>query len=422
MELAQSAELLWKLGDRELAALLADRESALRQAHADMLAALGEAERRGLAKNLGYRDSVAMLRTELRVSAREAHARLADAMATQARRSSEGKELPAPLLATARVLNTGGLGREHLREITRIFARCPDTISEQERADAERTLLDLAAQASPEAVRTAGHRLIAYWDSEREPAEESELATPTREFRYRYRRNGQLEFTGSLDPETGATLEGLFGPLAKPRPKDDDGHPDPRTMAQRHGDALAEIIESAARAEDLAVQGGERAVLTATITLAELEDRTRQSSTELPGYSTPEQLRRLACEAQLVPAIFGTDGEVLYLGRSSRHASKAQRRALALRDKGCAFPGCDRGPKWCVPHHIVWWDHGGNTDVDSMVLVCAHHHRLIHHTDWEVRVSSADRQPEFIPPAWLDPARRPRRNRAHLIGKHPRAA
>jgi hypothetical protein len=124
-----------------------------------------------------------------------------------------------------------------------------------------------------------------------------------------------------------------------------------------------------------------------------------------------DQLRRLACEARVVPAVFGHEGEVLYLGRSARHASPAQRRALALRDHGCAFPGCDRKPKWCTPHHVSWWVHLGPTDLDNLVLVCSRHHRMLHHSEWEVRIRHG--VPEFIPPPWRDPDRQPMRNTVH---------
>jgi hypothetical protein len=133
---------------------------------------------------------------------------------------------------------------------------------------------------------------------------------------------------------------------------------------------------------------------------------------------TPRQVRRLACDARVLPAILGGDGEVLELGRSRRLFTGPVRRALTLRDGGCAFPGCDRPPRWCDAHHLRSWLTGGPTDVDNGVLLCGYHHRLVHrHTAdpanrWTVRLGPG-RRPEFLPPAHLDPARRPRRNRYH---------
>jgi len=112
-----------------------------------------------------------------------------------------------------------------------------------------------------------------------------------------------------------------------------------------------------------------------------------------------------------VPAIFDNNAAPLYLGDASRFATAAQRRYLAARDGGCAFPGCTRSPKWTTAHHAELWSVGKRTDVNNLVLLCAKHHRMIHHTAWEVRMNG--HLPEFIPPPWIDKQQRPMRNLAH---------
>jgi hypothetical protein len=99
---------------------------------------------------------------------------------------------------------------------------------------------------------------------------------------------------------------------------------------------------------------------------------------------TPATARRLACDAVLIPAVLGTAGEPLDLGRAARLVSPALRRALVLRDGGCRFPGCDRPPQWTDAHHIVAWMHGGPTDLANMILVCRHHHTLLHEGGWTI--------------------------------------
>jgi hypothetical protein len=124
------------------------------------------------------------------------------------------------------------------------------------------------------------------------------------------------------------------------------------------------------------------------------------------------EARRLACDAQVVPAVLGTDSQVLDMGRARRLITGPLRRALGLRDRGCVFPGCDRPARWCDGHHIVSWANGGTTDLSNTCLVCGYHHRLIHRSDWIVRLGR-DGQPEFLPPPTLDPSGRPRRNTFH---------
>lgn len=378
-----------------------------------MLGLVGEIERRGSARALGYTDTAVMLRETLRVSAREAVIRVAHAQATMPSASSTGAPWPGPLAATGNALAGGLINREHVQLIVALFQGCPDAINAGQRTTDEAALLALAAQAAPEALRTAGRRLAAYWDLDSTPPADHQRRElhPVRRLDITHRRDGSARFAGELDPDTTAILDGLLGPLAKPRTDPGTGGPDPRTAAERRGDALADIIGLAARCDDLSVQGGERAVMIVTVTLAELEGRLADALVTVPGLCSVDELRRYACEAKVVPAVFGTDGQPLHLGRSARLASPAQRHALALRDKGCAHPGCDRGPKWCTAHHLIPWERGGSTDLDNLVLLCPRHHRQTHHGGWTVRMR--DGIPEFLPPAWLDPDRTPRRNHVH---------
>ena len=89
-------------------------------------------------------------------------------------------------------------------------------------------------------------------------------------------------------------------------------------------------------------------------------------------------LRRIACEADITLITLDPDGNPLSLGRTSRLASAAQRQALAIRDKHCTHPGCDRPPSWCVAHHSTPWSTGGGTDITNMRLLCPAHHAHEH--------------------------------------------
>jgi hypothetical protein len=128
----------------------------------------------------------------------------------------------------------------------------------------------------------------------------------------------------------------------------------------------------------------------------------------------------MACDANIIPIVLGSTGQVLDVGRSQRLFTGPLRRALTVRDGGCAFPGCDRRPKWCEGHHITHWTNGGPTNLHNSVLLCTHHHQLIHHSKWLVRMGN-DGLPEFIPPAWIDETGTPRRNHRITL-RHLRAS
>ena len=127
---------------------------------------------------------------------------------------------------------------------------------------------------------------------------------------------------------------------------------------------------------------------------------------------SPAVTRRIACDAGILPVILNGSGVPIDVGRARRPFTGAARTAVLLRDGGCAFPGCDRPPRWCDVHHIIFWTRGGPTDRDNGVALCGHHHRIIHSEAWNVRID-CDGRPEFIPPPHIDPERRPRRNPYH---------
>jgi hypothetical protein len=112
-------------------------------------------------------------------------------------------------------------------------------------------------------------------------------------------------------------------------------------------------------------------------------------------HVSAETLRRVACDCGLVAA--GADGEKLDIGRRTRTIPPAIRRALMLRDHGCAFPGCTH-TRFLHGHHIHHWLHGGETSVDNLVLLCTIHHHLVHEGGWTV-ARGADDELVFTSPA-----------------------
>lgn len=126
------------------------------------------------------------------------------------------------------------------------------------------------------------------------------------------------------------------------------------------------------------------------------------------GPVAAETLRKIACDAEIIPALLGTDGEILDLGRKTRLFTAAQRLALIARDQGCTFPNCTIPAPWCEAHHVTYWSHGGPTNLDNGALLCAHHHHLIHKEQWTIAIRHGT--PWFTPPPHIDPHQKPQQN------------
>jgi hypothetical protein len=119
-----------------------------------------------------------------------------------------------------------------------------------------------------------------------------------------------------------------------------------------------------------------------TIPLADLMQQLRGAGLTSTGQVlSPATVRRLACDAQLLPMVLGGHSELLDLGHGERYFTPAQRHAVARRDGHCTYPGCTRPAAWCDVHHLRWWSRGGPTDLDNAALLCERHHTLVHHQD-----------------------------------------
>ena len=112
--------------------------------------------------------------------------------------------------------------------------------------------------------------------------------------------------------------------------------------------------------------------------------------------------------------MLGGPSQILDLGRSTRVWNRAQRRAAALRDRGCTAPGCDRPPAACQLHHARHWIDGGPTDLTNAALLCGFHHRMVHRQGWTVTLAP-NGYPQLEPPPSIDPQRRPRQHHRYAV-------
>ncbi len=110
-----------------------------------------------------------------------------------------------------------------------------------------------------------------------------------------------------------------------------------------------------------------------------------------------DELRLIACDAGIVPAIFAADGQPLYMGRKQRAATAAQKLALYIRDKRCV--GCGMRANACDAHHITCWDNDGPTDITNLVLLCPKCHKKVHKQGYTV-VQESEGQFQMRPPPY----------------------
>jgi Domain of unknown function (DUF222)/HNH endonuclease len=137
-----------------------------------------------------------------------------------------------------------------------------------------------------------------------------------------------------------------------------------------------------------------------------------------PGANIhPDVLARLACDTPWRRILTDHHGAVLHEGRAKRLATPAQKRALTIRDGGCVIPGCDASPEWCDVHHIIPWQHGGTTDLDTMALLCRRHHTALHTRTYEIQIRHGI--PWVKTPAWRHPHQPWQHNLTHT---HPHLA
>jgi Domain of unknown function (DUF222) len=394
----------WPLSDADVVACLRSVHDAEQSLAAVKLHLVGEVAGRDLPGGHGATSVAVWLRSQLRVSIRTTR-RLVELAKRADRR---------PVLDAA--LGSAEVNAEQAQVIATVVADLPEQVGADVVDRAEAALVEHAGRFDPDALRRLGRRVLSHVapevaeEAERKALERAEAkARAGRGLTLSAAGDGRVRIHGTLDAEGAAVVTATLDPLCSPRtgPAGDD-----RTLAQRRADALVEVCRLALRTDTLPDHGGERPQLAVTVPFDVLKGQLGVGMLDTGEALSPTAVRRLACDAFILPAVLGGEGQVLDLGRSRRLFTGPVRRALVIRDGGCAFPACDRPARWCDGHHILPAFAGGPTCVDNGVLVCGHHHRLLHEGDWQVRLGT-DRLPEFIPPAYVDPLRRPQRNTYH---------
>lgn len=346
-------------------------------------------------------------------------------------------------------LAAGHLSRAHADAaatcLTRIPRRLLSDVADDGWSGAARVdafLAEHAPQLTARQTARLGRQLLDVLDPSGQDRYDPE-AYRRRDLSYRRDPTGMLVGRFALDPAAGSAFTAALDAIMR---QDQGGEQatDDRTPGQRRADALVEMAaRSGAGSDGPAGEGREEAygspgaqvhvVATWEQLMAALQAQPRACGGDgepieplrpqgvggpgAPGLASdlsdgyplaPGTLGRLMCGAALSVTALDAAGAVLAQGRSTRLANRAQRRALVARDRGCVVPGCSAAPRRCDAHHVVWWRHGGRTDIDNLVLLCQRHHTEVHAGLW--RLQMVDGTCWAVPPPTLDPERTPRRN------------
>jgi hypothetical protein len=277
---------------------------------------------------------------------------------------------------TAKALDAGDVSVPHV-ELLAAVAQRRDALYEEH----ETVLLDAAATVEVQDFPKATRQWASLADDEL-ARREAAFAFDRRGFTLSPTIGGS-GVSGFFDPEASAVIDAVLDETQPP-----DGALDTRTRAQRHADALVLLCERARGGtlpESRPIAGAEVVVshdVLARWPLVELG----ALQCEIAGFGPIARVtaERMVCDCAIARMTVGADGEVLQLGRRVRTIPPRLRRAIALRDGHCQFPGCRAPAAWCDVHHVIHWLQGGETNPDNLALLCRRHHVAVHEGGWKL--------------------------------------
>lgn len=192
-------------------------------------------------------------------------------------------------------------------------------------------------------------------------------------------QDGRHELSGSFNGHTIAAA------LSLAETKDGDG--ESRTLAQRRADAMVAIHQHFLDHQTDLPGTPRRRPHINVVVHANGDGQVEHACYLDDGDPVRrEALGRYLCDGNITRVLSDGRSMILDVGMATRVVSTALRLAIAIRDQHCRFPGCDRPPSWCEAHHVIWWEHGGPTNRDNLVLLCSRHHHLVHKPGWHLEL------------------------------------
>ena len=358
---------------------LQDRVTALR------LSVLAAADTLDIGADTGSTSTAAWLADRTVTTRPRAHADVALA-----------KRLDSSFRATREALISGALHEDQARVIVEAVEDLPADIGPVDRERAERHLVEAAREFDAKTLRRLGRKVfevIAPDEADRREGEalEREEAQARHRTTLKLSDNGDGTWSGRFRiPYLHAAmlrkaLHALSSPRRRPHDEAGRGTADQesadRWMAmsatERLGTAFTQLLERFP-AHRLPKSGGAKATVVVTMTLEQLRTGLGAAGITTGETISAGEARRLACAADVIPAVLGGRSEVLDLGRRRRFHSGPQRIAMDLESGGCTAEGCDRPAGWSEAHHEIPWSEGGDTSVRDGRLLCPRHHHLAH--------------------------------------------
>ena len=358
-DLTQKVQLkIDKMFDDQLEEAVVGLKESIDAQNAELLLLISEFDRRRVSSNEYELSTTAWLKYRCRMAATEASGTLKTARALA--------EMPD----VAEQAVAGNVVQSAVKLLARTRDAHPDEFAEHEQVFA-----DIATYLNPGDMR----RAVSYWQQSIDyptALDEAESLRRSRRFYFNTSYRGMWNATGDLDPESGNIISTALRSLTDPSNLDGS---DARSAPQRNADAFTDICQFFLdHNNSTETSGGEKPHITVTVDYRILSGDLERLP-EIDGVAVgPETLRRITCDAGIIPMVLGTDSEVLDLGRKTRTIPSAIRRALDHRDAGCTWRGCTAPASWTDAHHIVHWADGGPTSVDNLVLLCRRHHTATH--------------------------------------------
>lgn len=381
--LAGLGDAVFAVGNTELGPLFRQVDDLKRQVEAAQVITLGEAVGRGVVAESDC-PTVTSWVIQWAPSFRAGGAAQLVTV-THATRAVRNATLAAAVLGARVGVRNAAVA---LAEMDKLKPRLGDAAAATMREVIWEALIQVATDHGPKEIRALRDMIIAKYghqgDFQRRQDQLKDRVSLTQPFD----DDGIAEYRLRLDPEGKEVLEAMLGPLSAPKPT--PGCPDLRSSDQRRAEALIQVCRRAAAA------GGAAPVTTkaqvyVTVAFDDLKNSTGAGTTLLTGaLLAPETIRRMACDATIIPIVLGTDSEVLDLGRARRLFTPGMLRAMWLRDRGCTIPGCTAPPHWADAHHLIHWIDGGQTSLTNGALLCGRHHTIAHQRGWTATATTTE--------------------------------